>query len=536
MTGFHFKSLALGIITAAGVLAFLALLLHSVASGSNVMQTGSTPCPTPSTQKPQTPALKQHKRSTEYINAEDDLPLRQANLLDISDKELHHRQYFEHVKSFRSNPLLHSKKWGDPANPDEWKIQTHSRPWENQEREVPCENEEATTLNIKGVKAARAAYDDPDVFPPNFVEPKELLKKAIEADKKCLSAKLNLYIILVGEVVGDIGVPHSHAVQQQWQALRDDMQADSDTFEAAGHRNGKKKLLAAKFFWFIGILDELINNRTSETPVTLAMKLDPGLVEEHLHPSRRWMRTALGASGKDSDFYLRKGLAMLLAYYEYTPFFGGAPPVEYADTQRFLREWRYQTWYGASHYTLLVMQRAYQTIFDHKMMGTGRKTIAAQESSGDPINTWMNVRLTETADRLAGAKMVSTYGFTAMYNESMYLSPHTDQPQCEMTFTILVSAYPSAAYCPIYYMRKPPRRIDQTWGGNFEKEGLDYYMSAEGSTNTKRQLGELSVIRGRAMTHFSPPTRKNVKCITVLSHFVPEDKSQYEKSDPIGIE
>ena len=567
------QSAVLGACSAGFVLLVLRMLLLLSASRTSVLHHRSSSnanenCPAPSSSSSLASGPPQSLNSFEQVFAaptrpnmpghifhfqgrnltdEDDVPLRQGNLQEITKPhEMKKRFFFEHLKSFRSNPLFKDKTYGDPAHPEDWSIQTYSRPFKNKEREVACPDEESTTYNIKGVKAAQLAYDDPDMFPPNLTRAKKYFTKAINSNPNCLSAKLNMFIVQVGESIGDIGAPHSDEKQGRWQKLLSKMEAEEEAFnnsQSILKEARHSKLIGAKYYWVRAVLKELATNDTADALVTEAFRRDPALLEEHIHPVQRWWRTAVGRAVSDSDYFLRSGLALLMMYYEFAPMMGGLPPIGYADVQRFLREWRYQTLFGVSRFTMLALQRSYQSCFDLGILNTPSSSNAntyAQQSNADILNTWFNIRLEETASRLAGAKMKATYGFSAFYNDTRFLSPHTDRTRCEMTFSILVGAYPSEDYCTLYYLREPKRRIDAEWDGITETQDrgreLQYYILNKKATNLHRKLGMLSVIRGRAITHWSPPTQKHARCVTVLAHYVADDSSQYERNDAsIGI-
>jgi len=416
--------------------------------------------------------------------------------------DLRKRPNHEHIEYFKTQPLLKPK--------EKWVEQTYSRPYERKEREKHCAaSEAATRLNAEAVHLAREAFDDPVVFSPALGHAKTLFAAAARLDPECVSAKLNLAMLETAESCHELELDPFG----KWAELETRLADMGRIPEAQAF---------AKYWWWRSIVTELVDNTThrSREFYHKALQLDPELEEEHIHRQHRYHQGILRAKQTEAEFYLRKAFVQWLTYYEFAPYFGGYPKVTFEDTQRFARDFYISIPNAMSNYATTVLQRVYRYIMDAGMLAhTARPDTAAHESAGDCMNTWMNVRNREFVEHLSGVPVNATYGFTAGYTSGNYLRPHTDISLCEFTLSFLVTAHPTAAYCPIF-VQSEPWPINNTWVGRYED---NTYLKHK-AVNIHRQVGAWNVIRGRAVPHWTPPLAPHVECTTLLSHFVPRGK------------
>ena len=460
----------------------------------------------------------------------------------------------EHVLAFRQS--LHNLQ----QQKMNWTDRSFSRPFLLRERELPCAVPNATQRVHDAVSYVRRVYDeipihvadmrtfrssnssphgssDPvfsadgtahDLF-PDFSPAYKLLEEAAALDPQCLTPRLNILILQIGESCQDIDLTlYRSDLKALWGAQYASFaKLEKDLPEQTAQN--------AKFWFWRGISHELYTGHAGELYISRALKLDPLLRKEHIHPDKTATPEVLGsfrAAGEHEfqpEFYLRKALASLLAYYEYMPYFGGYPNVTYNGAVEFLHIWRYEAMPGLPPYPLAVLQRAYQWVFDRGNVRTPREVGESGPGgeSWDVINTWLTIRFLQTSDRLAGVQMKPTNGYTAFYEHPNFLGPHTDRSFCEILFATLVFAYPSADYCPLYIMDKPLHKIgaDGKWKGHFENASVQELMEDPDVVNVKRQVGMLHVLRGRSITHWITTTMEHAKCITILSCQVPANMS-----------
>jgi len=427
------------------------------------------------------------------------------------------RVYKEHVHDLVVNPLHFGK------TESTWQKQSYSRPYLSGERNAPCGTPNATAYNREAVGLIRQELDKSD-FPLNFDAARRLLRQAVAADRTCQSATLNLIILLLQdhcdadtpymeqqarlrEVEEVIGIPETIIFQKQFADI-------------------PEKIRSAKFLFWHGIYLEILYNHSvvggAREKYATAEKLDPLLKLEHVHPTMAHEPfVVLRDPFNPGHHAIRRTLVRVLFYYEYAPALGGYPKLSLSTANQFLRDWHVAIDGAFPPFVFVLLSRLYTQSFDHAEIKAtaGYKGAATHESNGDALNTWMNIRIGEFVQRLVGAPVEPTYGYTAGYLPGDWLQPHTDRMACEFTLTTLLNAYPHSAYCPLFVQRTP-WPINDTWVGRFEHSTINY----TDCFNARPQINQWVILRGRAKPHYRPPLAEDAKCVTFLSHFVPLKK------------
>eukprot|EP00759_Apiculatamorpha_spiralis_P045444 PhF_6_TR42182/c0_g1_i2/m.63797 len=435
------------------------------------------------------------------------------NKKPIEFQEEPHRLH-EHISSFRQSTYhaQHFKNWTE---------RSYSTPYLQREREYVCSDDDATKNTAASVleavrnirKQIEAEFND---FPVDIGSSLYYLRSAVNKVPSCASYYLNYLIALMYQDTYEVHM--NLTLGSQTRTLLRSMKGNLPPF--IDPILTPKRILAKLFLWNAILIEYLeytepgflTGGGQQAVFYDKAFEIDPSLLTEYFHPTYRDNKMLLYSHQP----HIVRATLQILFYYEYASSLGAYVSLPFQKTQDMRQNWFVQLKGPAlPPFVYAAVTHCYRTLIDalHKRSNSSSYGPAKFESSGDPINSFLNHMFRETITKLAGAPVVATYGFTAGYEEGDYLKPHTDRQACEFSVTILLSSYPTVYPCAIY-ASNDPLPIDEKYVGF-------YYDVPSNATRVVSERNDVVILRGRSVRHFRKPLPPGTHCTTLLLHFIP---------------
>lgn len=139
----------------------------------------------------------------------------------------------------------------------------------------------------------------------------------------------------------------------------------------------------------------------------------------------------------------------------------------------------------------------------------------------EPLAKFLHGNLTKIMSLVSGQDVKPSYVYAASYEEDAILTPHTDRPQCEFSFSFQVDYYPE------------PKNHLSPWGlfvaqpdDKLNQENLDFPAKNEyEDKNTAVYLasGDALAYKGCELIHYRYSLPKGHRSTSLFFHFVPID-------------
>lgn len=415
--------------------------------------------------------------------------------------------HYEHLASMRETKFHEILK-------DRWSPVGFSKPYLRADRTSWCNltRSDAAAMNDEAVADVRRALAEVEYYPLRLDHHVASFRTAATAVKLgenngCPTPRLNQLMLQLFHY-STVEMDPNSGNGTSLLALRDGLHAtwrELERWEASHARVALWRGVVSEYFDFPA-------PGQFQRFYAMAKSLDPSIGNEYFHPQYNG-RLVGSPSTRMSQRILARHMIQVLVFYEFAPALGASASLPFHATQEFRSKWYAHLSASLPKFVLACVTTAYRQLADLQLLNNvdHPKGPATDDSSGDVVNTFLNVRIGELISRLSGIAVRPSYGYTALYRPGDTLQAHTDRKACEFTISILIEAYPTIYPCSLY-LADAPLKIDDDYVG--------YFLDAPAKwVRVVSIVGDIAILRGRAVNHWRPRLPANVTCSTLLLHY-----------------